>query len=255
MSTVFGMLTAFLLVAGAIFLGGSPMAFINLQGVMIVVLGTFAVTAISFRLQEMITLPQNIWALLRHGQREPTEEATKVMRIAVEVRKHNDIIMLERLIPRLKDTPFLMQAMQLVADGAQPEDIEQIMRREASTASARHMRAVDFLRRAGDVAPAMGLIGTLIGLVRMLGSLDNPAEIGPAMAVALLTTFYGAILAHLVFIPLAAKTEHCTTEEALVNNLYAMGATSIRRKENPRRLEMLLNTILPPSKRITFFKS
>lgn len=255
MSTVIGMLTAFLLVVGAIFLGGSPMAFINLQGILIVVLGTFAVTAISFRFQEMVTLPQNIWTLLRHGQRDPSEEAIKVMKIAVEARKHNDVMLLDRLIPKLKDTPFLMQALQLVVDGAQSDEIESIMRREASTASARHMRAVDFLRRAGDVAPAMGLIGTLIGLVRMLGNLDNPADMGPAMGVALLTTFYGAVMAHLVFIPLAAKTEHCTNEESLVNNLYSMGATSIRRKENPRRLEMLLNTILPPAKRITFFKT
>lgn len=254
MSTVFGMLTAFLLVAGAIFLGGSPRAFVNLQGIMIVIVGTFAVTAISFRLKEMVTLPANIWTLLRHGQRDPSEEAIKVMKIAVEARKHNDVMMLERLIPRLKDSPFLMQALQLVVDGAQSDEIEQIMRREASTASARHMRAVDFLRRAGDVAPAMGLIGTLIGLVRMLGNLDNPSDMGPAMSVALLTTFYGAVMAHLVFIPLAAKTEHCTNEEALVNNLYSMGATSIRRSENPRRLEMLLNTILPPAQRITFFK-
>jgi len=254
MSTLFGMLTAFLLVAGAIWLGGSPLAFINLQGMLIVVLGTFAVTAISFRLQEMATLPHNIWTLLRHGQRDPSEEAVKILKIAVEARKHNDVLLLERLVPKLKDTPFLMQAIQLVADGAQPDEIEQILRREASTMSSRHMRSVDFLRRAGDVAPAMGLIGTLIGLVRMLGNLDNPAEIGPAMAVALLTTFYGAVLAHLVFIPLAAKTEHCTDEEALVNNLYSMGATSIRRQENPRRLEMLLNTVLPPAKRVTFFK-
>ncbi|NVJ96561.1 MAG: MotA/TolQ/ExbB proton channel family protein [Alphaproteobacteria bacterium] len=254
MSTILGMLTAFLLVLGAIWLGGSPWAFINIQGVLIVVLGTFAVTAISFRLQEMATLPVNIWTLLRHGQRDPTEEAIKVMKIAVEARKHNDVLLLERLLPRLKDTPFLMKAIQLVVDGAESEEIEQILRREASTASARHMRSVDFLRRAGDVAPAMGLIGTLIGLVRMLGALDNPATIGPAMAVALLTTFYGAVMAHLVFIPLAAKTEHCTEEESLVNNLYSMGATSIRRKENPRRLEMLLNTVLPPAKRITYFK-
>ncbi len=254
MSTIFGMLTAFVLVIGAILLGGSGKAFVNLQGILIVVLGTFAVTAISFRLNEMATLPHNIWVLLRHSQKEPSEEAIKVIKIAVEARKHNDVLMLERLLPKLKGTPFLHQAIQLVVDGAQPDEIEQIMRREASTASARHMRSVDFLRRAGDVAPAMGLIGTLIGLVRMLGNLDDPSNMGAAMAVALLTTFYGAVMAHLVFIPLAAKTEHCTEEEALVNNLYAMGATSIRRKENPRRLEMLLNTILPPAKRITFFK-
>jgi len=253
MSTLLGMLTAFLLVIGAIFLGGSPSAFVNLQGIMIVILGTIAVTAISFDFREMITLPANIWTLLRDGQREPSVEAVKVMKIAVEARKHNDVMMLERVLPRLKATPFLMQALQLVVDGIQVDEIEQIMRREASTASVRHLRAVDFLRRAGDVAPAMGLIGTLIGLVRMLGNLDNPADMGPAMGVALLTTLYGAVMAHLVFIPLAAKTENCTNEEALVNNLYTMGATSIRRQENPRRLEMLLNTILPPAKRITYF--
>ncbi len=254
MSTILGMLTAFLLVLGAIFIGGSPMAFINLQGVLIVVLGTFAVTAISFRMAEMASLPANIWALLRHGQREPMDEAIKVMKIAVEVRKQNNMLILEKLLPKLKDTPFLMKALQLVVDDTQPDEIEQIMRKEASATSARHMRAVDFLRRAGDVAPAMGLIGTLIGLVRMLGSLNDPTAIGPAMAVALLTTFYGAVMAHLVFIPLAAKTEHCASEEALVNNLYSMAATSVSRKENPRRLEMLLNTVLPPAKRITFFK-
>ena len=224
MSTIFGMLTAFLLVIGAILIGGSGNAFINLQGILIVVIGTFAVTAISFRLNEMMTLPRNIWVLLRHSQREPSEEAIKILKIAVEARKHNDVLMLERLVPRLKDTPFLAQAIQLVVDGSQADEIEQIMRREASTASARHMRSVDFLRRAGDVAPAMGLIGTLIGLVRMLGSLDDPTSLGPAMAVALLTTFYGAVMAHLIFIPLAAKTEHCTEEEALVNNLLCDGS-------------------------------
>lgn len=255
MSTLLAMLAAFLLITGAILIDGSPLAFVNLQGVLIVIVGTVAVTAISFRFQEMITLPGNIFVLLRHGQLDPSAEALKVLKIAVEARKQNDVMMLDRLLPRLKSTPFLMKAIQLVVDGAQTDEIEQIMRRENSTASAKNMRAVDFLRRAGDVAPAMGLIGTLIGLIKMLGNLDDPSTMGPAMATALLTTFYGAVMAHLVFIPLAAKTEHCTSEEALVNNLYSMAATSIRRKENPRRLEMLLNTILPPAKRITFFKN
>ena len=254
MSTLSGMIAAFLLIIAAIVIDGSLLGFFNIQGLLIVVFGTIAVTAISFRWDEMVEIPTNIWTLLRHGQRDPSMEAVRILKIAVEARKHNDFLILERLLPRLKDTPFLAQALQLVIDGAPAEEIEQMMRREAGSTSSRHMRAVDFLRRAGDVAPAMGLIGTLIGLVKMLGNLDNPSEIGPAMAIALLTTFYGAVLAHLVFIPLAAKTEHCTAEEALVNNLYAMGATSIGRKENPRRLEMLLNTILPPAKRVSFFR-
>lgn len=255
MSTLFGMLMAFALVIGAIALGGDPLAFINLKGVLIVCFGTVAVTAISFRLGEMLTIPGNILVLLRHGTTDPAEEAIRMLKIATEARKHNDVLVLERLLPKLKGKPFLFKAVQLVVDGSTAEEIEQFLRREASTISAKHLRAVDFLRRAGEVAPAMGLIGTLIGLVEMLGNLADPSSIGPSMAVALLTTFYGAVLAHLVFIPLAAKTEHCMSEEALVNNLYSMGAASIRRQENPRRLEMLLNTVLPPAQRVTYFKN
>ncbi|MBT5809419.1 MAG: flagellar motor protein MotA, partial [Rhodospirillaceae bacterium] len=101
--------------------------------------------------------------------------------------------------------------------------------------------------------PAMGLIGTLVGLVQMLGSLSDPSTIGPKMALALLTTFYGAVLSNLVFTPLASKLERNSSDEILINHLHAMAAASIGRQENPRRLEMLLNTILPPGKRIEFF--
>ncbi len=254
MTTVLGFLAAVLLVVGAIVIDTDPRSFLNLQGVMIVVLGTLAVTAISFRFSEMLQIPANIWTLLREGSKDPAEEAIRMIRLAVDVRQKNDVRVLDKLLPTMRDAPFLVKAVQLVADGSSPDEIEQLLKRESSSAAARHMRAVDFLRRAGDVAPAMGLIGTLIGLVKMLGTLDDPSGIGPAMAVALLTTLYGAFLAHLIFIPLAAKTEYCTSEEALVNNIYTMAAASIGRQENPRRLEMLLNTILPPAKRVKVFK-
>jgi chemotaxis protein MotA len=99
----------------------------------------------------------------------------------------------------------------------------------------------------------MGLIGTLIGLVQMLGNLHDPSAIGPSMAVALLTTFYGAVLANLVFSPLAAKLERNASDEALVNQLYLLAALSIGRQENPRRLEILLNSVLPPAQRVQYF--
>ena len=109
------------------------------------------------------------------------------------------------------------------------------------------------LRRAGEVAPAMGLIGTLVGLVQMLGQLEDPSSIGPAMAVALLTTFYGAILANMFFLPLATKLERNAGVEAQVKQIYALGAASIARQENPRRLEVALNATLPPTERVRFF--
>jgi chemotaxis protein MotA len=99
----------------------------------------------------------------------------------------------------------------------------------------------------------MGLIGTLIGLVQMLSQLDDPAAIGPAMAVALLTTFYGAMLSTMVLAPIAAKLEGNSEHEALTRKLILVGAVSIARGENPRRLEMLLNSILPPAHRLNTF--
>ena len=93
----------------------------------------------------------------------------------------------------------------------------------------------------------------LIGLVQMLGNLDDPGAIGPSMAVALLTTFYGAVLANMVFTPLANKLERNSTDEAMVNQVYVLSTGSIGRQENPRRLEMLLNSILPPEKRVNYF--
>ena len=110
----------------------------------------------------------------------------------------------------------------------------------------RHRRSASILRRGSEIAPAMGLIGTLIGLVQMLADLQNPETIGPSMAVALLTTFYGAILGTAVLAPMAAKLERNSNDEAMIRTLTMMAMASIARQDNPRRLEMLLNSELPP---------
>ena len=99
----------------------------------------------------------------------------------------------------------------------------------------------------------MGLIGTLIGLVQMLANLKDPNAIGPAMAVALLTTFYGAVLAYMVFTPVAAKVDRNAADERQIQQIYMIAASSIARQENPRQLETLLNTVLPPSQRLDFY--
>jgi chemotaxis protein MotA len=127
------------------------------------------------------------------------------------------------------------------------------MRRDLQATLQRHAKGAGVLRKAAEYAPAMGLIGTLIGLVQMLGNLDDPSAIGPAMAVALLTTFYGAVLANMLLSPLAAKLERNSEDEALLNLVYLTAAVSMGRQENPRRLEMLLNSILPPAKRVHYF--
>ena len=141
----------------------------------------------------------------------------------------------------------------MVVDQTPGPEIEKVMRQEMHAIVARHLKSVSIFRRAAEVAPAMGLIGTLVGLVQMLGRLEDPSTIGPAMAVALLTTFYGAVLGSMVFGPLASKLERNSNEETLVNKVYLMGAASISRQENPRRLELLINSVLPPAKRVRYF--
>ncbi|GEQ98192.1 flagellar motor protein MotA [Iodidimonas gelatinilytica] len=253
MSALIALLSAFGLLGAAIALGGAPAAFINGAGILIVLLGTMAVTAISFSSRELADMPRTLWQLITEPQRDPTLAALTVLKLAERTRK-DGMIVLKKILPSMDDTPFLANACQLILDGATAEEAEAILQRESHSVANRYLRSIEVLRRAGEVAPAMGLIGTLIGLVQMLGSLDDPGSIGPAMAVALLTTLYGAIMAHLVFIPLAAKAERIASDETLLNTVYAMGATSISRKENPRRLEMLINTVLPPSNKIMYFK-
>jgi chemotaxis protein MotA len=133
-------------------------------------------------------------------------------------------------------------------------EIENVLQREIDAMVDRHMAGANVMRKAADVSPAMGLIGTLIGLVQMLSNLEDPSSIGPSMAIALLTTFYGAILSNMVFSPLAAKLERNSAEEALAAEMVLLGASSISRKENPRRLETSVNAILPPAKRVWFFE-
>ena len=127
----------------------------------------------------------------------------------------------------------------------------QVMAAKASDRRAKAREAAD--ARATEVAPAMGLIGTLIGLVQMLGNLSDPSTIGPATSVALLTTFYGAILAHMVFIPISIKAERNSHNEATINALYITAIMSIRREENPRTLELHLNSMLPPTYQLNHY--
>ena len=183
---------------------------------------------------------------------EAREIAHHILRVAAQARREC-ALSLQGTLRRAALREFLRRGLTLVVDGISGDEAERTMLREADAIADRHYRASSVLRRAAEVAPAMGLIGTLVGLVQMLANLEDPASIGPGMAVALLTTFYGAILANVVLTPLVTKLERLSEEEALVNELCVLGVGSIGRQENPRRLETTINTLLPPSQRITFF--
>lgn len=252
LATIVGLFSGFALIGTAIALGGSPASFINVPSVLIVVGGTLAATMICFSLAEMVRTFRVMLKTVFYATRDPSDAAVQVLQIA-EVARKRGVLALQGSLDSVQAEPFLHKGVSMVVDGTPGEEVETIMRRDLIATVQRHAKSTSVLRKMAEFSPAMGLIGTLIGLVQMLGNLSDPGTIGPAMAVALLTTFYGALLAYLVFLPLAAKLERNSQEEALVNNVYLMGAASIGRQENPRRLEMLLNSVLPPSKRVRYF--
>jgi chemotaxis protein MotA len=251
-ATLLGVIGAFALIAAAMVLGGSPGAFVDVPAMLIVLGGTLAVTTVSFSLAEMMRAQGIIWKAVTYQQRHPGDAALLITYFA-DIARRQGALALEQYESEFRRERFLARAMQLVVDGVPGGDVERVMMREAEATLHRHTRSAGILRRAGEVAPAMGLIGTLDGLVQMLGNLENPAAIGPAMAVALLTTFYGAVLANMFFMPIANKLERNASIEATVNQIYAQGAASIARQENPRKLETMINTILPPADRVRFY--
>jgi chemotaxis protein MotA len=252
LATIMGVVGAFSLIIAAMVLGGSPGAFVDAPAMLIVLGGSFMTTTISFSLSEVIQAQKVMLKAVVYRNREPARAAMQMIGLADIARKQGTLA-LENREREFRGEPFLARAMRLVVDGTPGEEVERMMLRELEATMQRHDRATGVLRRAGEVAPAMGLIGTLVGLVQMLGNLEDPATIGPAMAVALLTTFYGAVLAHMVFLPVANKLERNSNVEAMVNQVYAQGAASSARQENPRRLEAQINTILPPAERVRYF--
>ena len=233
--------------------GGSLRAFLDPPSLLIVLGGTLAVTTASFSMGDVMAAWGNAGRILVQRTHDPRAVARQVMLLAEAARRAGPE-MLKSMLPELKGEPFLHRCVSLITEGLPTDDVERMLTAEVEAVGAARTKSAAVLRRASEVAPAMGLIGTLVGLVQMLGGLSDPSTIGPSMALALLTTFYGAVLGNVVLAPLAAKLERTAEDEALVKTLYTIGAVSIARQENPRRLEMLLNTLLPPGRRIQYFE-
>jgi chemotaxis protein MotA len=251
-ATLLGFASGFGLVAAAMFISGSLKSFVDLPAFFIVVGGTLGVTTICFSMPEIIDAYKALIRTVASPSTDPGRAATTMLQLAELSRQKGLMAVEDEITPATHDR-FARRALTMALDGLPGEEIETVMRRDILAMQERHATNSGVFRKAAEVAPAMGLIGTLIGLVQMLGNLDDPASIGPNMAIALLTTFYGAILSTMVFSPLASKLERNSADETLISRIYMLGAASIGRKENPRRLETMINALLPPAKRIQYF--
>ena len=252
-STIFGIIIAFILVIIAIFAGGNAAGFIDIRAILIVLLGTLFITIASYSFKDVFHTKDVILKTIFYSSEKPSEAAITSMKLSEIVRKKG-VLAIDKHPELTVQNSLLQRTVNMIADHIELDQIEHVIKNEIESLMHRHAKSVDVLRKAADISPSMGLIGTLIGLVQMLGNLDDSASIGPAMAVALLTTFYGAVMSYMFFTPLASKLERNTQHELLIANIYATAVESISKKESPRKLEILLNSILPPDSKIDYYK-
>lgn len=240
---------SFALIAASIALGGEPAAYVSGTSALLVVLGTVTVTAAGVRRGEWTELLANVKRIWRGKQVDQSRLAKQMLELAGRLRREGPQC-LDAASVSTRHLPFLRHGIQLVRDGLMPDAIEKLLNAEADMLAERRLRLAALLQRAADVAPALGLIGTLIGLVDMLGKLSDPAALGPGMAVALLTTLYGAVLAHVIFLPLAARVQANVAAERSFHALCITSVAALGRGEHPMHLESQLNALLPEAQRV-----
>lgn len=243
-STLLGYILCVIVVLWAIMLGGSLLLFYNLPSVVLVFGGTVASTLVCFPLAQIFKVMEVAKNAFFTQLEEPQNKIDLLVRFAERARREG-ILALENAVEEVNDT-FLRSGIQLAVDGVEPQLIKDILQTELSFLEDRHKMGQAVFATLGFYAPAFGMIGTLIGLVQMLATMDDPSKIGPAMAVALLTTFYGALMANGFFLPMVEKLKKRSQEEILLKELTIEGIMSIQSGDNPRIVRQKLLAFLPP---------
>ncbi|NLY91230.1 MAG: motility protein A [Firmicutes bacterium] len=230
--------------------GGSISAlrgFFDMSSIYITVGGSLAAMLINFPLERFSKAFKSLRWVFFTKSYSGDEIINTLVRYAEKARREG-LLALEDEIESSSDE-FLKKGIQLVVDGTDPELVKNILEIEIGFLEERHNENKAFWESWGGLAPSFGLTGTVIGLIKMLGSLDDPSSIGPAMAVALLTTLYGAVMAYLIFNPIAAKLGIRTDEEIMIRQIMVEGILSVQAGENPRIVEEKLKSFLPPAER------
>ena len=245
--TIVGIIAGLMLVLGSIAMQGNLIIFWSPASLMITLGGSFAALMINFNMGQIKTVYKVVKQVFLEVKRNPRETIDFFYNLAQKARREG-LLALEDDISNLED-PFMKKGLQMMVDGMEPELIKDIMEIEMDALRERHNLGQELFRSWGALAPAFGMIGTLIGLIGMLSALDDPDAIGPGMAVALLTTFYGAFFANMILIPVAGKLEIRSSEEILMKEAVLEGIIGIQSGVNPRVLQDKLKAYLPPNER------
>ncbi len=245
-SSIIGVVSGMGFVLGTIMLGGSIMMFVNIPSVLVVMGGTIAATMVGYPLSDFLSIFKTTMKIFIFKIQAPEDIITNLVETSNKARK-GGLLSIEGDIQNTEDA-YLAQALQMTVDGVKTADIAAIMQKKMSLTKKSLDIGANIMDSMGTYAPAFGMIGTLIGLVQMLANLDDPSSIGPKMAVAMITTFYGAVLANLFFIPMGNKLAGRNEEEIVNMTIIFEGILSIREGEHPKLMEDKLNIYLTESK-------
>lgn len=245
------MAAAFGLMLMAILQGGPLTIFINVPSALIVIGGTAGVALVHYPFSDVAGAIAVAKKTLFHKNASINDLIVQLMEFANKARKEG-ILALQGMMDTVEDE-FLLKAMQMAVDGQEPETLKAMLNTEIEYIEARHEKGASIFISLAAYAPAMGMVGTLIGLVQMLMNMSDPNSIGPAMAVALLTTFYGAVLANVMFAPMAGKLKNRSETEVLLKTLIIEGMESILSGQNPRIMEQKLHAFIAPKLRESTF--
>jgi len=246
-ATLIGLAITFGTFFVGLFMSGSIGQYINIPSLVIVLGGTVGASILAVDMATIKAVPGMVKLILRKQRVDALGIMAQLVRYA-EMARREGILSLDKELKNIEDS-FIQKAVQLLVDGTEPELIRDILETEIIFLEQRHQNGIRYFNICAALAPAFGFLGTLIGLIAMLAKLSEPDKLGPAMAVALVTTLYGVILSNMVFIPFAEKLKGKHEEEVLVKEMVIEGVMSIQSGDNPRMVEEKLKTFLPPSLR------
>ncbi len=249
LATIIGIIAGFGLVILTIITGEGSIFFFSIPSIMIVFGGTLGAILINYPFKDLFSVIKVISKVFLSTPISYKETIEQLVSLADKARREG-ILAIERELENIDDD-FLKSGVQYAVDGTEPEYIRAIMESELINLQERHKLGQNIFLALGTYAPALGMIGTLIGLIQMLSGLDDPSKIGAGMATALVTTLYGALAANLFFLPVAGKLTKRSTEETLQKELILEGILSIQSGDNPRFIREKLLTFLSPTFRST----
>jgi chemotaxis protein MotA len=248
-STIVGVSAGVIIMMFAVILGGAPFSiFVDYPAILCVLGGTMCSVFICYPFRAIKLLPAAILKTVLVKSPD-TRQIIQQLTTLSEIARRDGLLALENRVQGIRD-PFLQLGMRLTIDGTKPDIIQDVLQTELQAISTRHSLCKSMLDQCGKYAPAFGMIGTLLGLVMMLNNMSDPSAIGSGMAVALLTTLYGAVLSNLFCLPMSEKLAFYHREEMKARELMIKGIMAIQSGENPRIVEQKLVAVLHPSERL-----